>query len=78
MGRHSPSAAQGTRVVSFHWIESVQRYLFRFLICQSILQDAIAELPEDRKLFYIERLRGIDTRMREVYYGIQNTTDGTT
>lgn len=78
MGRHTQAAAQGTGTVSYLWIRSIQMYLFRFIICQSIANDMLKELPADRQTYYTERLRGIDTRAKRDYYGIQNTTDGTT
>ena len=84
MGSGTEESAQGTRFVdfqtscSYNWIKSIQRYLFRFIILQRIANEMLKELPADRQFYFTEQMRGIDTRTKREYYGIQNPTDRTT
>jgi hypothetical protein len=84
MGRHSPQPTQRARSVdfgtscSYAWIQSIQKYLYRFIVLQKLANEMLNELPAARQSYYTEQLRGIDTRVKREYYGIQNPTDGTT
>lgn len=61
-------------IVDNRYLQSLQRYLFRFVALQSMFQEVLNELPPDRQRYYIERHRGIDTRVKEMYYGNQDKT----
>ena len=61
-------------IVDNRYLQSLQRYLFRFVALQSMFQEVLNELPLDRQRYYIERHRGIDTRVKEMYYGNQDKT----
>lgn len=61
-------------IVDSRYLQSLQRYLFRFVAAQDLIHRMMKELPADRQQYYKECHRGIDTRIKEMYYGNQGKT----